>query len=145
MGEITPFLLWFKTKVMKVVTPRTWQPFHQCPNGYYNKYTVIDEATGLWVLHFKYRQNPTKKKKLHTTDNSTLTSEGLHEQVGAHKKYDDHITEGGSISVLATVTATNTVHKQCIHGDNAELVYFQCTRRKWSVLGVNFVNNAKYS
>jgi len=60
-GEISPFLLWFKTKVMKVVTPRTWQPFRQCPNDYYKKCTVIDETTGLWVIHFKYGQQQNRK------------------------------------------------------------------------------------
>jgi len=104
-GEISPFLLWFKTKVMKV-TPRTWQPFWQCPYDYYRKCTVIDKATGLWVIHFKYgQQQKRKKKKIHGTDDSTLTSEGINESAQLHTKYDNDMVEEGSVLVLATVTA----------------------------------------
>jgi len=61
---------------------------------------------------------------LETTE-LTLTSKGLHELVGVHKKYNNHIAEDGTISIPATVTAVTAsmiIHKQCIHGDNMESI-----------------------
>jgi len=52
-GILTSQLYWFKTKMMRAINNNSWDPFHHSPKDYYIKCGIVDEAMGLWILHFK--------------------------------------------------------------------------------------------
>jgi len=51
-GTMSTPLMWFKSKLMKLVTYGKWEPYRRTASAYYSHCTVIDEAMGLWILHY---------------------------------------------------------------------------------------------
>jgi len=70
-GNYSVQLLWFKIKLMTVVNCQQWDPFCKGAHNYYGKCTALDEAMGLWALHFKDHEKVVIKTEC---NDSTLTS-----------------------------------------------------------------------
>ena len=51
-GILTSQLYWCKTKMMCAINNNAWDPFCHSPKDYYVKCGIVDEAIGLWILHF---------------------------------------------------------------------------------------------
>jgi len=51
-GAMSAQLLWFKLKLMRLVTNGNWETFCRTASAYYGHCMVINEAMGLWILHY---------------------------------------------------------------------------------------------
>ena len=85
-GVLTPSLYWFKTKMMHAINNNSWDPFCKSPSGYYVKCVIVDEAMGLWILHFKDYINVAIKSEIMDVNESNAQGEEERKKATNSKK-----------------------------------------------------------
>jgi len=83
-------LLWFKLKLMRLVTNGKWEPFHRTAPTYYRHCTVIDEAMGLWILHYWDIDTIIKK------EDDDIKKENIDIEEGTSKQDNNNINKHSS-------------------------------------------------
>ncbi len=92
-GTMSTPLMWFKSKLMKLVMNGKWEPFCRTASAYYSHCMVIDEAMGLWILH--YCDIDTIIKKEDDDIKKEDDGDGIEEE-GTSKQEDDNINKRSS-------------------------------------------------
>jgi len=89
-GTMSTPLMWFKSKLMKLVTYGKWEPYRRTASAYYSHCTIIDEAMGLWILH--YRDIDTIIKKEDDNIKTEHDGDGIEEE-STIKQEDDNLNK----------------------------------------------------
>jgi len=84
-------LLWFKSKLMRLVTNGKWEPFRRTASAYYRHCMVINEAMGLWILHYWDIDTIIKKE-----DDDIKKENNDIEEEGTSKQDNDNINKHSS-------------------------------------------------
>jgi len=93
-GILTSKLYWFKTKMMRAINNNSWDPFRHSPKDYYIKCGIVDEAMGLWILHFKDHINVAIESEIMNVNESNAQEEdkdGKNQMNFKKRKGESHI------------------------------------------------------
>jgi len=136
-GEISSALLWFKSKLMRLVTYGKWEPFRRTASAYYKQCTLIDEAMGLWILHYRDANAVIKKEGddvMKKEDNvEEATNEGSIDTEGDNNERKKATTIAKTIITTFQTIITNRTRRShfrvCMEAARNLLTHFVHTKR----------------
>jgi len=133
-GTMSTPLMWFKSKLMKLVTYGKWELYRRIASAYYNHCTVIDEAMGLWILH--HHDIDTIIKKEDDDIKKEDDGDGIEEE-STSKQKDDNLNKCSRETV--DDSNDNTDNKDGKNQNRKKAKESQSFARKWQKFNQYFL------
>jgi len=95
---------------MRIVTYGKWEPFRRTASAYYKQCTLIDEAMGLWILHYRDADAVIKKEEGYEMKKEDNVKEAAtNEDTYSTKNEGSMDTEGDNNERGKNATITDTI------------------------------------